>query len=142
MQVLAPEATVTSRAMDRYTFRPWGRLGGRPGERGYTLLNPGTPAERSIGKIDVLQLEYGDVIRIGTPGGGGYGDPLERDPADVAADVRRGVLSAEYAAREYGVVLHAGATVDEAATQARRAAQPRGTGTAAGLRVRARARGI
>ncbi|HLN12350.1 MAG TPA: hydantoinase B/oxoprolinase family protein [bacterium] len=123
MQVLAPEATVTSRAMDRYNFRPWGRLGGRPGARGYTLLNPGTPAERSIGKIDVLQLEYGDVIRIGTPGGGGYGDPLERDPADVAADVRRGVLSANSAAREYDVVLRSDATVDDAATQTRRAAR-------------------
>ncbi|HLN13002.1 MAG TPA: hydantoinase B/oxoprolinase family protein, partial [bacterium] len=123
MQVLAPEATVTSRAMDRYNFRPWGRLGGRPGALGYTLLNPGTPGERSIGKIDVLQLEYGDVIRIGTPGGGGYGDPLERDPADVAADVRRGVLSADYAAREYEVVLRSDASVDDAATQTRRAAR-------------------
>ena len=122
MQVLAPEATVTSRAMDRYNFRPWGRLGGRPGARGYTLLNPGTPAERDIGKIDVLQLGYGDVIRIGTPGGGGYGDPLERDPQDVAADVSRGLVSAASAAREYGVVLRSDASVDAAATQTCRAA--------------------
>jgi len=119
---------VTSRAMDRYHFRPWGRLGGGPGARGYTVLNPGTPKERDIGKIDVLQLGYGDVIRIGTPGGGGYGDPLERDPQDIANDVRRGLVSAASAAREYGVVLRADASVDNAATQARREACRAGRG--------------
>jgi len=121
MQVLAPEAIVTSRAMDRYHFRPWGRFGGRPGACGYTVLNPGTPAERDIGKIDVLHLGYGDVLRIGTPGGGGYGDPLARDPHDVVADVRRGVTSAAAAAEQYGVVLAADLSVDHRATEARRA---------------------
>jgi N-methylhydantoinase B len=121
MQVLAPEATVTARAMDRYVFRPWGRLGGRPGARGYTLLNPGTEHEREIGKIDVLQLGYGDVLRIGTPGGGGYGDPLERDPAEIAADVRRGLVGAASAGRDYGIVFGSDGAVDPAATQAARA---------------------
>ncbi len=122
MQVLAPEATVTSRAMDRYRFRPWGRLGGRAGARGYTVLNPGTPGERDIGKIDVLHLGYGDVLRIGTPGGGGYGDPLERAAAAVLADVRRGILSRARAARDYGVVVTGDLHVDAAATEARRTA--------------------
>ena len=123
MQVLAPEATVTARAMDRYVFRPWGRLGGRPGARGYTVLNPGTPRQRDIGKIDVLQLGYGDVLHIGTPGGGGYGDPLDRDPAAVAGDVRRGLLSAAGAAGEYGVVCRSDGSADGAETEASRAAQ-------------------
>ncbi len=122
MEVLAPEATATSRAMDRYRFRPWGRLGGRPGALGYTLLNPGTRRERDVGKIDVLHLAFGDVLRIGTPGGGGYGDPLARDTAAVLGDVRRGVVSRASAARDYGVVITEDLRVDAAATDARRAA--------------------
>jgi N-methylhydantoinase B len=117
MKLLAPEATVTSRAMDRYTFRPWGRLGGRPGARGYTLLNPGTPSEKDIGKIDVLTLNYGDVLRIGTPGGAGYGDPLEREPESVVQDIRKGVLTRPHAAREYGVAVNADLTIDVAETR-------------------------
>jgi len=55
-------------------------------------------------------------------GGGGYGDPLERDPAAVLRDVRNEVLSAEKAAADYGVVIDTrGWTVDAAATRTRRA---------------------
>jgi len=121
LQILAPEATITSRAMDRYTFRPWGRLGGRPGATGYTLLNPGTQREVDIGKIDVLHLEFGDVLRIGTPGGGGYGDPLERDPLEVAHDVHRGIITRRYALDQFGVSVDDRFAVDDTATGTRRA---------------------
>ena len=57
------------------------------------------------------------------PGGGGIGNPFRRDAALVAADVRSGLVSAEAAARDYGVVIAADGTLDTAATVARRAAQ-------------------
>ena len=120
LRVFPPNAHVASRAMERYVFRPWGRQGGRPGCTGYTTLNPGTPHEKDIGKIDVLRLEPGDVIRVGTQGGGGYGDPLEREPERVLADVQAGFLSAARAREDYGVVTNGGA-VDAAATDAFRA---------------------
>ena len=68
-------------------------------------------------------LKAGDVFRLDTPGGGGYGDPLTRAPERVLADVREGVVSAAAAERDYGVVVVKldGNAVDEAATVTRRA---------------------
>jgi N-methylhydantoinase B len=120
LQVFQPHATITSRGMDRYLFRPWGRLGGHAGTPGRTLLNPEAPEQRDIGKVDILHLEPGDVLRILTQGGGGFGDPLDRDPARVLDDVANGLVSSSDAAEFYGVVL-SGDAVDVAATTARRA---------------------
>ena len=64
-----------------------------------------------------LKLLFG--VEVKTPGGGGYGDPLARDPALVARDVRRGTYDATQAAALWGVVLRDGA-LDEAATEALR----------------------
>ena len=119
VKVFPPNASVASRAMERYHFRPWGRRGGGSAATGYTRLNPDTPDAREIGKIDVLHLEPGDVIRVGTQGGGGYGDPLARDPERVLADVRAGVVTVAAARRDYGVVTD-GTTIDRAATAALR----------------------
>ena len=63
-------------------------------------------------------MDPGAEIVIGLPGGGGYGDPLEREPERVEADVAGGYVSPEAARRDYGVVLDAGGTVDAAATVA------------------------
>jgi N-methylhydantoinase B len=56
------------------------------------------------------------------PAGGGYGNPLERDPAKVADDVLDGVISVDTALKDYGVVVSAKGVVDQAATAKRRAA--------------------
>ncbi len=64
----SPYAVVTSRAMDRYLFQPPGRLGGAPGATSYTTLNRDALRPENIGKVDVLQLGPGDVLRIGTQG--------------------------------------------------------------------------
>lgn len=116
-----PYTTVTSRSMERYIFPPPGRMGGSPGTTGYTTLNPDRDGGEDIGKIDVLHLEPGDVLRIGTQGGGGFGDPLERPAAIVAEDVINGFVSIERAAYDYGVVLSAAGMVDEMATLEERA---------------------
>jgi N-methylhydantoinase B len=76
-------------------------------------------AEVLNSKVATFQLQRGDVFAWTSEGGGGYGDPLDRDPARVVADVEQLIVSAERAALDYGVVLRDGA-VDEAGTAARR----------------------
>jgi N-methylhydantoinase B len=66
------------------------------------------------------RLLRGDILAWSSEGGGGYGDPLDRDPALVGLDAERGIVSPERAALDYGVVVTAGA-VDEDATAGRRA---------------------
>ena len=64
------------------------------------------------------------IIRTG--GGGGWGDPLERDPLAVAGDVREELISVESARRDYGVVLGAGGAPDQESTARLRAASKAG----------------
>lgn len=116
---LAADAIVTARGMDRFRLRPYGRKGGEAGTLGNTVINPGTPQERQIGKIDILKLQPNDEVRIVAPGGGGYGDPRRREPGKVLKDVEDGFINAAEAASIYGVALRSGA-IDEAATQALR----------------------
>ena len=68
------------------------------------MINPGRDDERHVLKATRLVLKRGDVIRGMSGGGGGFGDPGERDPERVRADVRDGQLSASAAAELYGVV--------------------------------------
>jgi N-methylhydantoinase B len=119
----APETLMTARGLERFTFRPYGLYGGKPGALGSARLNPGTPRERELGKIDVLTLDPGDVVQFDTASGGGYGDPYERDPELVVADVEAGYLDSACAEVTYGVVVHAG-RLDPEATAARRANRP------------------
>ena len=113
---LAPAMTLTARGLERYLFRPWGREGSNPGSLGETLLNPGTPNEKSIGKITVLQIEAGDVLFFRTPAGGGWGPALDRNPEEVAADVRAGLIPGEAAEQLYGVVFNGEGEPDLKAT--------------------------
>jgi N-methylhydantoinase B len=119
MRSLTPEARVTARGLDRYRFRPWGREGGAAGTLGRTVVND----ERSIGRIDVHEMGFGDTIEFVMQGGGGYGDPYERDPELVLWDVQNELISETDALRDYGVVLRGGA-VDAEQTRARRAERP------------------
>ena len=106
---------------DRWFTHPWGVNGGMPGMRARKVL------ERADGKTEVLpnkadnvRVEPGDQLHYITWGGGGWGDPLERDPALVALEVKRGLVSHE-GARRYGVVLDESGAVDAAASDALRA---------------------
>jgi N-methylhydantoinase B len=122
-QVFHPHAIVTARGMERFVLEPWGAAGGRAGTSGSCVVNRDTPAARDIGKVDVLQLEPGDVVSIFSPSGGGHGDPRRRDPERVAADVEAGFLSVTRAREQYGVVLVDG-KVDADATARARALMP------------------
>jgi N-methylhydantoinase B len=73
------------------------------------------------GAYAVTSMAAGDVYRAVSMGGGGYGDPLDRDPERVAQDVERRLVTAEWAERIWGVVLTDEGAVDGAATEASRA---------------------
>lgn len=114
------EATMTVRGMNRFNFRPWGYAGGHPGKLAEVITNPGRADEKSIGKIRVLEMARGDVVRIISPAGGGFGDPLDRDPEQVLRDVQMDLLSLKVASDGYGVIIDKNA-VDQEATRTRRA---------------------
>jgi N-methylhydantoinase B len=79
-----------------------------------------------------VPLQAGDQVRVITSGGGGYGDPLRRDPQAVARDVRLGYVSAAAARETYGVVLDADGAVRPADTEALRHSRSAGRSTASG----------
>jgi N-methylhydantoinase B len=112
------EGVLTVRA-DRQKIMPYGVAGGQPGTPSANVLNPEGDVEKLPSKFG-RRVRKGDLFRHVTAGAGGWGNWLERDPAAVARDVRNGKLSAEYALREYSVVLTPDLEVDEAATLERR----------------------
>jgi N-methylhydantoinase B len=91
---------------ERTMFAPFGVNGGNAGKPGGLIINPETPEERKIVySREAIPVKKGDLIRILTAGGGGWGDPLERDPEAVRLDAARRLVSIASAAAEYGVVL-------------------------------------
>jgi N-methylhydantoinase B len=105
---------------DRQRFRPYGLAGGQPGAPGRNELTHAGSTQVMPSKLTTL-IHEGDVFDHYQAGGGGYGDPLERDPALVAADVRDGRVSIERARSDYGVVIDAETLlVDVQATTAER----------------------
>ncbi len=107
---------MTVRGLERFRFQPWGLKGGGAGAHARCILNPGRNSERDVGRIDVLELARGDILRMITPSGGGFGDPFARDPASVLEEVLDGLLSPEQARIIYGVVIRDG-VVDAPATR-------------------------
>ncbi|WP_199260855.1 hydantoinase B/oxoprolinase family protein [Paracoccus binzhouensis] len=104
-RVFAPDTRITARNRDRSLFRPWGILGGKAAGLAEMIVNPGTPDERRTGSADTAILGPGDVLLVRSAGGGGRGDPMEREVWRVEQDVARGYVSAEAARRDYGVVV-------------------------------------
>ncbi|MFI2027810.1 hydantoinase B/oxoprolinase family protein [Streptomyces buecherae] len=81
----------------------WGLFGGADAIGPDVVINPGRPDERRLLKANGLKLAQGDVVRCATGGGGGFGDPAERDAEAVRADVADRYVSPEAALRQYGV---------------------------------------
>ena len=107
---------------DRWLTPPWGILGGKPGMRSTKILVH-TDGTRTVlpSKCDQIKVEPGDQLIFQTAGGGGWGDPLERDIEKVRVDVVRELVSVEKAASDYGVVCDPETSeVDEEATRALR----------------------
>ena len=105
---------------DRWFTYPWGVNGGAPGSRARKVLEkPDGTRTIVANKLDSLAVEVDDVLHFITWGGGGWGDPLARDPALVAKEVRQWLVSVD-GARAYGVVCDADGKLDAAATDALR----------------------
>jgi N-methylhydantoinase B len=85
----------------RFTYPAEGLFGGKPGTRAQFLVN-GEPGN----SYGLTQMKPGDVVTIDAPGGGGYGNPLERDPEMVASDVMEGYVGLESAKTDYGVAIN------------------------------------
>ncbi len=115
---------------DRSILACWGVKGGKAGQPFEVVIDAGGPRERTVDALaDAEEVKAGEVIRIRTTGGGGWGDPLVRDPALVVRDVVWRKVSPEAALTAYGVVL-TGSLEDDTldhdpeATAAERAARP------------------
>jgi N-methylhydantoinase B len=115
-EVMCETAQVAVR-IDSVVNPPWGVAGGLAGGSGRAVVNPGTAGERVLPPLsDGAVLQRGDVLRLETGGGGGWGHPFDRPVELVLADVLGGFITTEAAARDYGVVVG-----DDAATTVRRA---------------------
>ncbi|MFH1438098.1 MAG: hydantoinase B/oxoprolinase family protein [Pseudomonadota bacterium] len=97
----------------RLRYPPEGLAGGKDGRKALFEVNG-----RTGNPYGLTQLEPGDVVTMDAAGGGGYGDPLERDPGRVEEDVADGYVTVERAKKDYGVVLEPGTMkLDPAATE-------------------------
>lgn len=105
---------------DRWFVPPWGVNGGAPGARARKILEKPDGTQIIVGnKVEDLEVEANDLLHFITWGGGGWGDPLEREPALVAKEIVQGLVTAQ-GARAYGVVIAADGVVDDRATAALR----------------------
>jgi N-methylhydantoinase B len=119
IRVLRGELHVSHRG-ERTATAPWGLFGGQPGAMCKSIVTRKNGKTWAVpSKID-FTLEAGEYIDVWTTGGGGYGDPLTRDPARVLNDVAEGKVSGVAAQEDYGVVIRDGA-VEAELTAARRA---------------------
>jgi N-methylhydantoinase B len=103
-RLLEGEGWFTSKG-DRFRIAPWGLAGGHEGRKGRLLLNPDSEKEKNFwSKNYYVYIAKNDVLMMETPGGGGYGNPHDRDPALVAQDLVEEKIGLEEAQNVYLVV--------------------------------------
>ena len=121
VQALSPFAVTTR--IDRMHCKPWGLHGGRDAAGNSIGLRKNGQWETDMpnAKVFGVRLRHGDAYMMQSGGGGGFGSPLERDPALVADDVKEGYVSQEAARADYGVVVSAEGVLNVIATKNLRA---------------------
>ncbi len=102
---------------DRCDHMPWGLAGGEDGTPSHNKIDPGTDTERPLKAMDTTTIKQGEIVRFVCPGAAGWGDPRERDPLAVGADVREGRFTPAYVREHYALAVSADGTVDEAETK-------------------------
>jgi N-methylhydantoinase B/oxoprolinase/acetone carboxylase alpha subunit len=117
---LTPATSLVVRS-DRRVHPPYGLDGGGAGAVSANVLRHGDGREETLAAMVSTVIEAGDVFHHRTAGGGGFGEPLERDPAAVAVDVVDEKVSRVAARERYGVVVQEDGSVDLEATEALRA---------------------
>ena len=110
IEMCGHDATVSILA-ERRIHAPYGLAGGEPGSLGEDVIINENETVQIAGK-SVHRLSDGEIISIRTPGGGGYGDPNERDPEAIRADIRLGKLSRAVAIEQYGLEEDSEQTLD------------------------------
>jgi N-methylhydantoinase B len=98
-------ASFTS-SMGRSLYPCWGTEGGTKGTPNYFILFEKGRDPKRLRKVAAESMQKGDMVRLKTGGGGGYGDPRERDPERVLSDVVEGYISSEQARTDYGVIVN------------------------------------
>lgn len=127
IETLAEGATDVSLLGERGKFPPFGVGGGKSAALN-RFVYQSADGERSppmVSKVTDISIGQGKRVRLETPGGGGYGDPLMRDPERVARDVRLGYVTTVRARSDYGVVVGEDGVVDAVATAALRSGASR-----------------
>ncbi|RWG77567.1 MAG: hydantoinase B/oxoprolinase family protein [Mesorhizobium sp.] len=113
------QAEINARGLQQRRFQPWAVLGGQPGRSGGTwLLRAGE--KTALGEIGSVKMQHGDLVRMISPSGAGFGEPARRAVALVVDDVKNGMLNEEEAEAIYAVIFRDG-VVDLRATEQRRA---------------------
>jgi N-methylhydantoinase B len=118
-EVLA-DATFTLRMAHQFANPGWGVLGGKGAPAARAFANRGTEREQAVGPLVTREARAGETFCVELPGGGGYGDPLQREPELVLLDVLDRLVSVECAREDYGVVITNG-KLDREATDRLRA---------------------
>ncbi|MEV6128897.1 hydantoinase B/oxoprolinase family protein [Streptomyces violaceusniger] len=103
LRILGDSAEFSAHA-DRQATRPWGLSGGHDGSLGRFIVNPGRDDEHRLpgGRVSGVQLRRGDVLRVESPGSGGFGDPASRSPERVREDLCNGRITEQAARDLYG----------------------------------------
>jgi N-methylhydantoinase B len=122
IEALADGATDVSLLGERGKFPPFGVNGGRSAalNRFVYQTDSGERTPPLVSKVTDIRIVAGQHVRLETPGGGGFGDPMTRDPVRVGRDVNLGYVTKAAARNEYGVVIGENGAVDIAATAALR----------------------
>lgn len=103
-RITSDEVAVTG-TFGRYKYWPWGMKGGQEGSPNYMEMLHADGTSKIYGKVAQYKLKRGEVARMATGTGGGYGDPAKRPEEDVIRDVRDGYVTPEMAERDYGIAV-------------------------------------
>jgi len=122
IEALAEGATDVSLLGERGKFPPFGVNGGKSAALNRFIYQSasGEHTPPLVSKVTDIRVDVGRKVRLETPGGGGFGNPLTRDPVRVARDVNLGYVTLAAARKDYGVVFGEDGTLDTAATAALR----------------------